>query len=675
MTKGIVRLALLAVAAAFVGCTSDYSPLPEKAQSISITTNIEDQSLMRSKTRTGYNAIGSMVFVENDEVALYAWTGTKDYAPPAGERVVDNVINKLDAAGKWIPASQMLWKNPVEKHYFLGIYPAPASSVADLSCQPYKMVQNDNDANDILVAVKNDGVVSSNKPVNLSFSHIMARLVVNLSFRDQWGVNNPVVQKVELGNVVTDANINYVKKTVLPAPGASRSFIDMYCTTKYWQYLSVVIPQTGVNTLKITIDGKEYVYTHPTDFELVGGYSSMLDLDVGKDKITFGGMSIDNWYAMDNVSGNTSGYNPAKYITDKDKLTMIYNLVDLEKKQGRIYEMDYTADYKLNEALEAQIKDINGLTQFAAKNLFDVQPKTAPRMDFGAGCSAFAVNEKGTSSYFMGRNYDFCHKGADGKETEIAAIVVKTHPWGGKRTVSVVDGYWLGMNKGFMTDGKTDLSMLMAAPYAFMDGINEDGFAIGVLHLDGNPTKQTDASKKNIYMNVAMRLLLDKASDVDEAVALLNQYNMHMTSPAGGSFHFYMADAKGKYAIVEYVSEKGNIDESPWKIHVMKDNDRYRYVTNFYVSDYMKDTPYGVKSDHGKDRYEKLARTLFNANFSLDMHGVVNLLDQVSQAPNVKVPTSHTQWSSIYNLSQKKLSLYLLREYYGVDAFEFDVNR
>ena len=666
----------MATGFAFWGCTSDYGPLPDTRQSITISTDIDDgfsSQPDKVSTRTGYDAIGRMIFVENDKVALYAWTGSKDYAPSAAERVVDNVVNTLNGDGKWIPASQMLWKNPVEKHYFLGIHPAPSESVADLSLQPYAIVPKDNAANDILVAVKTDGIVSSNQPVNLSFCHIMSRLIVNLSYRDQWGGSNPTVEKVVLGNVVTDANINYVKQTVSPAPGASRSDIEMPYNTQNWQYSYVGVPQSGVNTVKITVEGKEYVYTHPADFSLIGGKSSVLNLNVGKDKITFGGMSIDNWLPGDNVSGSTNGYNPAKYITDNDKLTMIYNLVDLERKGGRIYEMDYTADYKLNDALDAQITGTSGLQQFVARNLFDVVPSNAPYMGFGAGCSAFAVNERGTKNYLMGRNYDFCHKDADGKEAEIAAIVVKTHPWGGKKSVSVVDGYWLGMNKGFMTDGRTDLSMLMAAPYAFMDGINEDGFAIGVLHLDGKPTKQADASKKSVYMNVAMRLLLDRASDVGEAVALLNQYNMHMVSPADGSFHFYMADAKGKYAIVEYVSEKGSIDENPWKIHVMTDNDMYRYVTNFYVSDYMRDTPYGVKSDHGKDRYEKLERTIWNAQFSLTAGEAVNLLDEVSQSPNIKVPTSHTQWSSLYNLSQKTLTLYLLREFYGKMAYEFSV--
>ena len=64
--------------------------------------------------------------------------------------------------------------------------------------------------------------------------------------------------------------------------------------------------------------------------------------------------------------------NPVGYITEKNKLDMIYSLVDLEGDRGRIYEMNYTVDYKLDEALNANIVGTNSLVQFTMKNLMDV---------------------------------------------------------------------------------------------------------------------------------------------------------------------------------------------------------------------------------------------------------------------------------------------------------------
>lgn len=670
MTKNTLKTAFIASVMLLVGCTSNDEPQTESAQSITIRTDINDM------TRTAYDQIGNLIFAEGDEVSVYSWTGTKDVAPPPNMRAVDNAINKL-TSGSWIATPQMLWKSPYEKHYFAGVYPAHSSSADDLAKVPFTYDPTDASKNDILVAVNNNGLTASRNPVNLTFKHAMGRIIINLFFRNQWGIDKngyniiPDVSKVVVSNVVKNGYVNCIEQNA--SPEGTREDFEVPCNTRNYQFESTIIPQDGIRTITITADGVDYVYTHPTDIQFESGKITEVRLEIGKDEIKLGGLNIRGWDQADVVYGNTSGYNTAKYITDKNKLTMLYSLVDKEVNMGRIYEMEYTEDYKLDDALQANITNITGLQAFVADKLYDRQPIYSPKMSFDAGCSAFAVTDDATGHYLMGRNYDFLHTDANGNDTEIAAIVVKTAPRGGKRSVSVVDGYWLGMNRRFYTDGKTDLSMLMAAPYAFMDGINEDGLAMGVLHLDGKPAIQNEQGKPNVFMNIAMRMLLDKAADIDEAVALLKQYNIHMTSPAGGSFHFFMADAKGKYAIVEYVSEKGDIDENPWKIDVLTGDDRYRYATNFYVSEYMKDTPYGNKSSHGKDRYEKMEHDLWTCGFLMNEDGVKNMLDKVSQALNPKDPTSYTQWSSIYDLTQKTLKLHLLREYYGKQAFEFGI--
>lgn len=63
----------------------------------------------------------------------------------------------------------------------------------------------------------------------------------------------------------------------------------------------------------------------------------------------------------------------------------------------------------------------------------------------------------------------------------------------------------------------------LAAPYAPLDGINEKGFAVTVLKIADEPTSQ-DTGKTNIT-TTAIRLMLDKADTVDEAIDLLQQYD------------------------------------------------------------------------------------------------------------------------------------------------------
>lgn len=250
-----------------------------------------------------------------------------------------------------------------------------------------------------------------------------------------------------------------------------------------------------------------------------------------------------------NSSVKTS--NPAACITDPAKLEMLRSMKDLDNGGGRFYELNYTQDYKLDAMLAAQPTDAEGIVSFVAGELFDKIPQKSPEFNTGAGCSAFAAPSADGSSYLMGRNFDFCHKDpATGKEIPITAVMVRTAPEGGKKSISMVDSYWLGLKKGFYTDGESDLSVMMAFPYALMDGINEDGLAVGVLHLGGDATIQDTPGKRNITTTVAMRLLLDRASTVDQAIEMLKGYNLCQDSPAGGNYHFFIADAQGDYAII-----------------------------------------------------------------------------------------------------------------------------
>ena len=53
--------------------------------------------------------------------------------------------------------------------------------------------------------------------------------------------------------------------------------------------------QTGVKEITVTIDGKDYVYTAQEDIPLEGGKYTTLGLNVGKDAITLGTISVVDW--------------------------------------------------------------------------------------------------------------------------------------------------------------------------------------------------------------------------------------------------------------------------------------------------------------------------------------------------------------------------------------------
>ena len=76
----------------------------------------------------------------------------------------------------------------------------------------------------------------------------------------------------------------------------------------------------------------------------------------------------------------------------------------------------------------------------------------------------------------------------------------------------------------------------------------------------------------------------------------------------------------------------------------------------------MAGTNDGWGSNHGKARYDTMRNTLKAKHYSLTEDEAMTLLQNVSQPPTEEI-TSMTQWSSMYNLTEKTLRLSILREY------------
>lgn len=365
--------------------------------------------------------------------------------------------------------------------------------------------------------------------------------------------------------------------------------------------------------------------------------------------------------------------NPSACITDSAKYAMIHSLRTLD--EDRLLEMDYTLDYKLDEMVENGAGSYQELQLFMA-SLLDVMPNQLPGVVMDAGCSAYTAEDANTGERLMGRNYDFCHV-ENGNEVPITAIMVRTAPANGKRSINMCDSYWMGFHKGFYNDGTTDISALVGAPYSVLDGMNEDGFAVGILHLLGNPAAQVDTTRKTLWSNVLMRVMLDKASNVDEAIEIAKNYNINMVNPAKGNNHFFLADASGNYAILEYTFDENEpITETsvPNRQAIFQGPD-FSYVTNFYVDPtpvVAEDAFLGGKSQKGKARYEILEGTLKLNAYKLTEEQAHDLLKQVSQSANPEENTSHTQWSALYNLSQRTMDVSILQEFETKYSFSFE---
>ena len=291
MKKKTYLFALMAMALTLGSCSDNENGIGgETSKYITVSTSIGNM------TRVATDEKGGQTFEEGDEISVYAWTGDATVAPETRERVVNNAINKL-TNGSWVSTPQMLWKNNRDKHYFIGVYPTAA--ISDLTAGEYTFDVNKQTESDLLVAVNKDGLsynVDEQQPVPLTFTHVMAKLVVNLTYKNQWGTEGPTVDKVAVGNAAKKATVNYLTKVVTPSAVAEdKADFDMPALTANKQYASIIIPQDGVQKITITIGGKDFIYDNGTPFKFESGKITIVNLEVGRDVIKLGDVNISDW--------------------------------------------------------------------------------------------------------------------------------------------------------------------------------------------------------------------------------------------------------------------------------------------------------------------------------------------------------------------------------------------
>ncbi len=249
-------------------------------------------------------------------------------------------------------------------------------------------------------------------------------------------------------------------------------------------------------------------------------------------------------------------------------------------------------------------------------------------------CTSFAApNPEGKTLF--GRNFDWAHR---------ASLLLFTNPPGGYASVSMVDLYYLGL-EGMQEIPWSKRFVLLAAPHAAIDGMNECGVAIA---QNAVPRRNSpdDPNRPTLLNSQIVRLVLDHAQDVNEALALIQQYNVEF---AGPSVHFHIADASGASAVVEYVDGGVSVvrDDRPWQVS-----------TNFLLSEECRPDCW---------RYSRAQETLDRLQGCLSPPAAMDLLEAVRQ--------EHTVWSVVYNLDSGLINVAMGQEYDDVHTFGLSIRR
>ena len=287
MKKNILLYMAAVAGLVLAGCNKTDAP---EAGSLNMTV----KASIGEMTKVSYSGVKT-TFDKGDSLSLYAWVGGADKV--ADRLVVNGVVNKFDGKS-WIPETQMRWKNVRDNHYFIGI--SPAREVASFTADEYVLDPTQYAANDLLIAndIKGQKVAQDlvPNPVSLSFSHAMAKLNVNLKFRSQWAATP------EVTSVATTAmdcyKVNYLTKAVTAYGSVAQVQLQPLTTTPQGYALSfsgLQVPQDGVTAITVVIDGKDYIYTAAEPIVLESGKITTLGLIVGREEITLGTISVEDW--------------------------------------------------------------------------------------------------------------------------------------------------------------------------------------------------------------------------------------------------------------------------------------------------------------------------------------------------------------------------------------------
>jgi len=310
-----------------------------------------------------------------------------------------------------------------------------------------------------------------------------------------------------------------------------------------------------------------------------------------------------------------------------------------------MYQMTYYGDYGFDEFLKVGAESDADIEAFVTRRLLKGLP-----IDLGVtgdGCTAFVVKNENDDILF-GRNFDFTYS---------PSLQLYTTPDNGYASVSTVNLSFLGYSEDNLPDGGFfECFLTLAAPFLPFDGMNEKGLAITSLAV---PEAEAPYYSDKVTLNTttAIRLVLDNAATVEEAVDLLRQYNIYFSN--GIACHYLIADASGHSAIVEYINQE---------LCIVETDEEYQIASNFIAYD-------GLNIGEGFtefERYDKVQNAIEVNEGTLEAEGAIQLLVDVGIFDG---DIDKLQWSVLYNLTTGDGEIFANRKMDNIIEFHLSIDK
>ncbi|TCT17157.1 linear amide C-N hydrolase (choloylglycine hydrolase family) [Natranaerovirga pectinivora] len=321
----------------------------------------------------------------------------------------------------------------------------------------------------------------------------------------------------------------------------------------------------------------------------------------------------------------------------------IATIASIKKINDRpVYEMTYYGDYAFDKFLETGASSAEELELFLRKSLARGIMSIGIKENPDRGCSAF-IAKTPEGDVIFARNLDYSYT---------VPMILETKAKSSYRSLSIANilhtenAEWINDKYEFKMTPTLRLKSL-ALPYLIFDGMNEHGLAVAVFALIGSKST-IEENKTTLYDTTVIRLMLDKAKNVEEAINLISQYNVAFIPKS--EVHFMFADADGNSAIVEYIRGE--------EVVIPKEGD-YQIISNFRIHENRS------LQGFGSDRYLAYDAVLSESG------GIITTEDALKLLQENTIPGDE-QWSVVYNLTQKTVSLTIYDDYDTLYFYELD---
>ena len=224
-----------------------------------------------------------------------------------------NVVMKYEER-KWVayasdaadaPTVNMIWANSTGTIAVKAATFSLSSASTPLNALTDQSTAEGIKTSDHLYYSSNAVTPSENGTISIPFNHIMSKLEITVTLRNQYGASetNPITSAITFGSA-TNATYSHAEATPWSNYNSAVSDISLCSSGSYSAaertatYEAILIPQNiAASTfgVKVKIGDKTYTWKSANAVTLEGGKKYTLDLTLGKDELTLNTISVSNW--------------------------------------------------------------------------------------------------------------------------------------------------------------------------------------------------------------------------------------------------------------------------------------------------------------------------------------------------------------------------------------------